>query len=153
MPQLPSVLQSPLSPNVELLLDSAIPARMAWVDGDGHPRVVPIWFHWTGEKLAVATFKGAQKLDQIAAGQVVAVTIDSQTFPYRGLKIRGPVELVENDGLSPEYREAAVRYLGPNVADRWCESLAHLDQVTLLITPKWASASDMSDAPFLKETP
>lgn len=90
MSDLPNVLRSPLSPNVELLLDSAIPARLAWVDGKGHPRVVPIWFHWTGEQLAVATFAGARKLDEITSGTVVAVTIDSQTFPYRGLKIRGP---------------------------------------------------------------
>lgn len=150
MSDLPNVLRSPLSPNVELLLDSAIPARLAWVDGKGHPRVVPIWFHWTGEQLAVATFAGARKLDEITSGTVVAVTIDSQTFPYRGLKIRGPIELVANKGLADEYRHAAIRYLGPNVAERWCANLSHLDQVTLLITPTSASASDMSSASFLQ---
>lgn len=151
MSDLPEVLQRPLSPNVELLLDARIPARLAWVAPNGNPRVVPIWFHWTGQHLALATFSGAQKLKEIAADSVVAVTIDSQSFPYRGLKIRGTVDVVANEGLAPEYRMAAERYLGPTVAERWCASLAHLDQSTILITPTWAGASDMSGAAFLQE--
>ena len=31
------------------LLASMIPARFAYVAGDGTPRVVATWFHWTGE--------------------------------------------------------------------------------------------------------
>lgn len=150
MTTLPIILQAPHSPNVELLLDSTIPARMAWVDPAGLPRVLPIWFQWTGTQLAVTTFEGSRKLNEIAAGTVVAVTIDSETFPYRGLKIRGPVELVPSQGLSAEYRQAALRYLGPTVADRWCASLEHLNQMTILISPTSASASDMSGASFLQ---
>jgi hypothetical protein len=33
------------------LLASTVPARLAFVWTDGTPRVVPTWFHWTGEQL------------------------------------------------------------------------------------------------------
>ncbi|MEA3214794.1 MAG: hypothetical protein QOJ19_950 [Acidimicrobiia bacterium] len=30
------------------LMESRIPARLAYIWHDGTPRVVPMWFHWTG---------------------------------------------------------------------------------------------------------
>ncbi|MCK9921380.1 hypothetical protein MXD61_05635 [Frankia sp. AgPm24] len=36
-------------------LASTIPARFAYVALDGTPRVVPTWFHWTGEELVTLT--------------------------------------------------------------------------------------------------
>ena len=32
----------------QVLLRSTIPSRLAYVWRDGRPRVVPMWFHWTG---------------------------------------------------------------------------------------------------------
>jgi hypothetical protein len=78
---LASVLTAPLSPNVALLLGSRIPARLAWTGVAGLPRVVPIWFHWAGEHLAMATFAGSRKLAEIVDGSVVAVIIDTDVFP------------------------------------------------------------------------
>ncbi len=146
---LPAVLTPPLSPSVGLLLDSRIPARMAWVSGDGDPRVVPIWFDWNGEELLVATFAGARKLTDLADGSVVAVTIDTDTFPYRSLKLRGPVRIESARGLADCYRRAAVRYLGQDMGERWLDFLAGADQVVLRLRPTWAVAADMAvDSPF-----
>jgi len=33
------------------LLQSKIPARLAYIGTDGTPRVVPIWFHWRAKNL------------------------------------------------------------------------------------------------------
>jgi hypothetical protein len=38
------------------LLSAAIPARFAYLALDGSPRVLPTWFHWTGELLTMPTF-------------------------------------------------------------------------------------------------
>ena len=38
-------------PVASALLSSVNPARLAYTWTDGSPRVVPIWFHWTGEQL------------------------------------------------------------------------------------------------------
>jgi Pyridoxamine 5'-phosphate oxidase len=146
---LPAALRAPLSRNVTLLLDSRIPARLAWVTPSGKPRVVAIWFHWTGEALTMATFAGSSKLDEISPGDVVAITIDTDTFPYRSLRMGGPVELVQVDDLAVDYRTAAVRYLGPVAGASWCRSLEGRAQVLMRLTPTWATVTDMSRSPFL----
>lgn len=147
---LPQALREPLDPNVRLLLDSRIPARVSWLGPGPTPRVVPIWFHWTGEDIVLATFAGSQKLREIGDGDEIAVTIDTESFPYRSLKLRGVATLEPGDGLADAYREAAVRYLGPDTGNRWCQSLTGADQVAIRIRPTWASASDMSTAPFMQ---
>ncbi len=147
--KLPPLLAGPVDPNVGLLLESRIPARMAWVSGPGEPRVVPIWFHWTGRELLLATFAGARKLRDLKDGSVVAVTIDSEAFPYRSLKLRGRIRVEPADGLADCYRLAAERYLGPQMGQRWLEFLAGADQVVLRLSPTWAVAADMAiDSPF-----
>ena len=42
-------------PVAKALLESLIPARLAYTWMDGSPRVVPIWFHWTGDQFVLAT--------------------------------------------------------------------------------------------------
>lgn len=111
--------------------------------------MVPIWFHWTGTELAMTTFRGAQKLDDITDGTVVAVTIDTNEFPYKSLKLRGTVRLAPVDGLSEEYRLATNRYLGEQEGERWLEFLDGADQVVLFVSPTLAKTADMAaDSPF-----
>ena len=47
-----SLLQHPAS---QELLQSKIPARLAYVWMDGTPRVIPIWFHWNGQEIVMAS--------------------------------------------------------------------------------------------------
>ncbi len=145
---LPKVLRAPLQPGVGLLLESRIPARLAWVD-DGAPHVVPIWFAWTGSHLAMTSFAGAAKLDAIVEGAPLAVTIDTEDFPYRSLKIRGTAELRPTEGLADEYVAAADRNLGPEMSRRWQAFLGNPDQVVIGLRPTWAGFSDMAGSPFV----
>ena len=149
--ELPPDLCAPLSPTVGLLLESRIPARLAWVAADQTPRVVPIWFWWDQEHLTMSTFAGATKLRDILDGTVVAVTIDTDTFPYRSLKLRGPVTRRSVSGIAEEYEHAAERYLGADMASQWLEFLGDPDQVVLSLRPTWARVSDMAaDSPFFE---
>jgi len=150
-PVLPEILRPPLTRNVALLLDSHIPARMAWVSRAGRPRIVPMWFHWTGAELVMVAFAGAAKLEEIAEGDEVAASIDTETFPYRGLRMRGPVTLEPSDGLREEYRIAAARVLGPSAGEAWCRSLEGRGQVAIRLAPRWAAEWDMYRSPFLAE--
>lgn len=115
--------------------------------------MVPIWFQWTGKDLVIATFSGSQKLRELSDGDTIAVTIDTDNFPYRSLKLRGAITLEPSEGLADAYRLAAVRYLGPDTAARWCNSLEGANQVAIRIRPVWASASDMSSAAFMQPNP
>jgi hypothetical protein len=133
------------------LLGSRIPARFAYVAGDGTPRVLATWFHWTGEVLAMPTFLAAPhvrhaagRLRALRARPEVAVTIDTETFPPEVLTIRGRVEISEVDGIPPEYASAARRYLGEDAArayvaeiDKPCTRMARID-----LRPTWVGVLD-----------
>lgn len=148
---LPSTLKAPLSRNVQLLLESRIPARLGWNDAGGNPRVAPLWFRWTGTTLELSTFAGSRKLDELRDGDVVAVSIDTEDFPYRSLRIRGRVTIDAVKGLTSSYEQAARRYLGDGPGKDWCDRLAGVDQALVTIHPTEASASDMWSAAYLTE--
>jgi nitroimidazol reductase NimA-like FMN-containing flavoprotein (pyridoxamine 5'-phosphate oxidase superfamily) len=74
------LLQDPVS---QELLQSKIPARLAYIATDGTPRVVPIWFHWNGREFVMATPPKAPKLKALAKNPKVALTIDDNAFPHK----------------------------------------------------------------------
>ena len=73
-------------PIAQELLRSRIPARLAYVWLDGSPRVVPIWFHWTGQEFVMGSPPKAPKLKALKLNPKVAltITIDDNTFPPQG---------------------------------------------------------------------
>src|SRR5262250_2878998 len=119
------------------LLQSKIPARLAYVWKDGTPRVVPIWFHWTGTELVMASPPKAPKLKALAKNPKVAVTIDDNTFPHKVLLIRGTARLEPVQGIVPEYEAAAARYFDAATATAWLTQLRSLvsSMVRITITP------------------
>jgi len=65
------------------LLAAPLPARYAYTATDGTPRVLPSWFHWTGDELVMPTFLSAphirypaRRLAALRTNPDVAVTID-----------------------------------------------------------------------------
>src|SRR5258708_9030703 len=114
------LLQHPVS--VELL-QSKIPARLAYVWMDGTPRVVPIWFHWNGSEFVMGTPPNAPKLKALARNPKVSLTIDDNTFPHKVLLVRGTARMEPVEGVVPEYAMAAERYFGPELRQAWLPSL------------------------------
>ncbi len=146
---LPAVLQHPHSRSVQLLLESRLPARMAWVDRDGRPQVAPMWFEWHDDSLLMSTFAGSRKLADLIDGAHLAVTVDTADFPYRSIKMSGPITTEACTGLTDSYHRASRRVLGDAAGAAWCDALAGRDQVLLRLRPTRASASDMSSMPFM----
>jgi hypothetical protein len=115
----PELLEDPIARE---LLASRIPVRLAYNWTDGTPRVVPLWFHWDGAEVVVATLPGAPKLKALRTGDPVALTIDSNEPPQHVLSIRGTATVTEVQGVVPEYAEAAVRYLGREQGEGYVQS-------------------------------
>jgi nitroimidazol reductase NimA-like FMN-containing flavoprotein (pyridoxamine 5'-phosphate oxidase superfamily) len=90
-------------PVAQALLTSTAPARLAYTWTDGTPRVVPIWFHWDGTTITVGTPERAPKLRVLGTNPEVAVTIDTDVWPYRVLSVRGRAEVDMLDDVAPEY--------------------------------------------------
>ena len=90
-------------PVAQRLLQSTIPARLAYTWTDGTPRVVPIGFHWNGEEIVLGTFPDAPKMTALRDGAKVALTIDSDAMPYKVLQVRGAIRIDTVEGIAPEY--------------------------------------------------
>ena len=147
-------------PVAQELLRSTIPARLAYVWRDGTPRVVPLWFHWTGQEFLMGAPPNAPKMKVLDERASVAFTIDSNDWPYLLLSVRGraSVRLVEQpvDQSFPESAEMARRYLGDaggqefltlarQTFRRWTRIAIHPNEVRILdfkqrFPSAWSSA-------------
>jgi len=136
-----SLLQNAAS---QELLRSKIPARLAYVWMDGSPRVVPIWFHWNGSEIVMASPPKAPKLKALVRNPKVALTIDDNTFPHKVLLIRGTARLQTVEGVVPEYEAAAARYFDPELAQAWLSQLRGIvsSMVRITVAPEWVGLLD-----------
>jgi Pyridoxamine 5'-phosphate oxidase len=136
-----ALLQHPVS---QELLQSKIPARLAYVWTDGTPRVIPIWFHWNGREIVMGTPTKAPKLKALATNKKVSLTIDDNSFPNKVLLVRGTASLEPVDGIVPEYAAAAERYFGAEQGQAWVTHLSTLisSMVRITIAPEWVGLLD-----------
>lgn len=99
-------------PVAEQLLQGTLLARLAYTWLDGTPRVVPMWFHWTGEVILLGAPPHAPKMKALASHPQVALSIDRDAWPYQVLTVRGAAAIELVDWTFPEYAAMARRYLG-----------------------------------------
>jgi len=135
------LLQQPVAKE---LLASKIPARVAYIASDGSPRVVPIWFHWTGSEVVLGTPPNAPKVRSLRKNPKVAITIDDNQFPHKVLLIRGTARLEDVAGVVPEYAMAAERYFGKEQGSAWLKQLSAITSrmVRIAIKPDWVGLLD-----------
>jgi general stress protein 26 len=135
------LLQDPISKE---LMQSKIPARLAYVWTDGTPRVVPIWFHWDEKEFVLASPPKAPKLKALAKNTKVALTIDDNNFPHKVLLVRGTARLETVKGIVPEYASAAERYFGREQGQAWVSQLRAItpSMVRIAVTPEWVGILD-----------
>jgi hypothetical protein len=107
------VLRDPLA---QELMQSSVPARLAYVGPDGFPRAIPIGFHWNGTQFVLCTVPHARKVPALRANPKVAFTLDTNTFPSHVLLVRGTAAIDIVDGVPPEYLTASRKAVGP---DQW----------------------------------
>ncbi len=126
------------------LLASTIPARLAYNWTDGSPRVVPIWFHWNGSQLVLASPPRAPKLKAIQKDPRVALTIDGNEFPHAVLLVRGTARVEMCEGIVPEYALSASRYFGEEQGAAWVENVRGMvsEMARITVTPTWAGILD-----------
>lgn len=131
-------------PVAQRLLQSTIPARFAYNWHDGTPRVVPIGFHWNGAEIVLGTPPGAPKMKALQDGDAVALTIDSDTQPYKVLLIRGAIHTDTVEGIAPEYATMSKRVFGEEGGQAWLAQLAPIcpRMSRVFIKPTWVGILD-----------
>ena len=136
----PALLDDPVA---QELLSSRHPAHLAYTWTDGTPRVVPIWFHWTGSAVVMVSPGNAPKVHALNDGSQVAVTIDSYDFPYKVLYLRGRIAVDDVVGVAPEYAAAARRYFGEEQGAAWIGQLpADMVMRRMALRPEWVGVLD-----------
>ena len=142
-----SLLNDPVA---QEMLQSRIPARLAYVWPDGTPRIIAIWFHWDGHDLVFGTPTNAPKSHVLADRTKVAITIDSNEMPYKVLTIRGTAKTSLVDGIVPEYVLACKRYLGEEGGEGFLTQLRQMlphpkmggQMMRIAVTPEWVNILD-----------
>ena len=136
-----SLLETPVA---QQLLQSKIPARFAYNWTDGTPRVVPIGFHWNGREIVLGSPPDAPKMKVLRDGAKVALTIDSDTYPYKVLLMRGTVRVDVVEGIAPEYAAMTKRVLGEEAGQAWLDQMAPISpsMARIFITPEWVGMHD-----------
>ncbi|MBV9581120.1 MAG: pyridoxamine 5'-phosphate oxidase family protein [Chloroflexi bacterium] len=151
-------------PVAQELLQSDIPARLAYIGRDGKPRVVPVWSEWNGHDIVIVTPSTSAKLKSLAQNPHVALTIDRNSFPWHVLLVRGTAHIETVDGLAPEFERFARRYMGEEAGRGFCEMYAGMvsrmpepKSARIIITPEWVSVNDFETrfppqiAPYLPD--
>jgi hypothetical protein len=145
MPVADDILASMQDPVADRLLHSAKVAHLAYTGPDGSPRVIPIWFHWTGRELVLGSPPDAPKVAALEHRQRVAVSIDdADSFPYKVLLIRGAAEVQIVEEVPSEYVAAAERYFGAERGKRWVDQVRQLQprMARIAIQPDWIAILD-----------
>ena len=140
-----SLLDDPIA---QQLLNTSVPAHLAYVWTDGTPRVIPIGFSWNGTELVTGTPDNAPKMLALKDGDKVAVTFDSYTPPFNVLYIRGIVHLCPCDGLVPEWCQAGERMMGKEGAQGFSDLVdgmlkaGVMKMIRLSVEPTWVGILD-----------
>ena len=132
-------------PVAKALLSSNIPTRLAYNWMDGTPRVVPIWFHWTGAEFVLGSPPRAPKLKALRKNPKVALTIDDHTvWPHKVLLVRGTASVEMVPGVVKEYAMSAERYFGEEQGKAWVAQIGSMVQEMGRITvrPEWVGILD-----------
>src|SRR5688572_2031618 len=95
-----SLLNDPIA---QELLHSKIPARLAYVWRDRTPRVISSWFHWNGQEVVLGTSPTSPKTKVLPHDLKVALTIDTNAWPFKVVLIRRTAKVETVTGMIPEY--------------------------------------------------
>jgi nitroimidazol reductase NimA-like FMN-containing flavoprotein (pyridoxamine 5'-phosphate oxidase superfamily) len=100
-------------------------ARIASIDDDGFPRVLPLWFIRDGRRLLFTPRSPAVIWRNIVRDPKLGVTIDESAQPYRKVTVQGVCEIVhppgEDDVWRELYRSITRRYTDDWFADAYVD--------------------------------
>jgi len=91
---------------------------------DGYPRVIPVWFKFTGDEIQVASPPNLYKSRAVRADPRAVLMVSTSKPPYHAVSATGQIdiEVIEEPERIVFVREVANRYLGPDAARRYIEA-------------------------------
>src|SRR5687767_8194673 len=135
---------------IDRFLESKLMLQISTIDELGEPNIQPVWFYYdkNGEKLLVTTSKIARKTKNLRIKPILYFSIDDENFPYKGVKGKGSVTIVEDPKRTvSEGEKISMKYLctlDHPIAKMITESSKNGDNVLIEISPKFFSTWDYS---------
>lgn len=112
--------------------------RIATVDGDGWPRVVPAWFIREGNDVLFTPRVRSAWWENAQRDPRVAISIDEEALPYRKLAAQGTVRVVhspgDDDAWRDLYRRIAYRYIPVERADAYVDGTVDQPRALLALS-------------------
>jgi PPOX class probable F420-dependent enzyme len=142
------VIPSMTREEAERFLESKLNLQLATLDEQGEPNIQPVWFYYdqNREKLTITTSKSAKKTQNLRNKPAVYFSIDDENLPYRGVKGKGIVTIVEDlDRVVPQADKISMKYLGTldhPIAKRRTDNSKKGETVLIEISPKFFSTWD-----------
>ncbi len=131
------------------LTDTNIPLRLSCITTQGWPMILSLWYLYSDGKLICSTQKSSKLVKFLSQDPRCAFEIAPETPPYRGIRGKGTVNLVE-EGAMDILEELIIRYLGGTDSSLANYLLSRGDEVAIIITPQklytWDYSERMQDA-------
>lgn len=134
----------------DALLRQPIVGRLATIDDDGYPMIVPVWFDWEGTAFLIVARARSRYLAHLRRDPRVALSIVAPDDPDVRVHVRGRAAIIAGPGplegeLLALARRLAERYEGPAGLDyieasrAWERCLVRIDpeRITSWASPDW----------------
>ena len=137
---------------IEDFLSQGNMARIATVKPDNTPHVTPVWYLWENNQLQLTIQKDSVKARNIQQNNKVAVTIDTDKAPIKGVIIEGTAKIEEltNKMRRKIDRRIAARYVKPEYLEEYIEwdSAQGLEYIYIRVRPEKIISWDNSKHPI-----
>ncbi len=123
---------------IDAFLAEARIAKLATLNADGSPNIVPVWFEWDGANALVFTSRGSAKLRRIARDPRVCLSVEEGVgVPEAWVSIEGLATVEEGGAAWDLIERLTPRYYDQEKAGRTLISWGQMKEewVVLRITP------------------
>jgi len=100
-------------------------ARLGTIDSSGEVHIVPAWYAWDGERLAIGADAADHKVANVRRTRRASVEIDSDLRRKRGILVHGPAVIIDGDEGRTAYEAISALQVRRYQPDRAPRDTAH----------------------------
>jgi general stress protein 26 len=111
-------------------LQKPLVARMATIDSNGYPHIIPVWFDVEGDDLMIISERKTRKIDHIRVNPKGSVNIGGDTNDGAGYLFKGEYSIEEDPGHA-WMKKMTYRYESGEKAEKDIQDWLLLDMIVL----------------------
>ncbi|MBI4258091.1 MAG: PPOX class F420-dependent oxidoreductase [Thaumarchaeota archaeon] len=110
-------------------------ARLVTLKKNGYPHITPVWYDWDGRKLVIVTKTNRVKYRNIKTDSRVALCIDTNDRPYKGVIVEGKAEITDRN-LRGEMKKMISKYVeSDEERQRYLQRWLNEPRILLVVHP------------------